>query len=615
MRSEITLGATYLGDGRCKWLVWAPLARTIDVHILSPQERVVSMTSQGLGYHQAIVEGVQPGSRYVYRLDGDMVRPDPVSRFQPDGVHGPSQVVDPAFPWSDGCWSGLRLQDYVLYELHVGTFTPEGAFDAIISHLDELKDLGVTAVELMPVAQFPGRRNWGYDGVYLFAVQNSYGGPGALKRLVDACHQRGLAVVLDVVYNHVGPEGNYLGDFGYYFTDRYRTPWGKSINFDGPHSDEVRRFFLENALYWITEFHIDSLRLDALHAILDFSAFPFLEELATQVHEVAERLGRRVYLIAETDQNDAKLIRPRELGGYGLDAQWNDDFHHALHTLLTGEQAGYYKGFGKLQDLVKAVRDGYVYSGQFSPYRMRRHGNSSRLLDARQFVVCSQNHDQVGNRLLGERLSRLVSFEGLKLAAGVVVLSPYIPLLFMGEEYGETAPFQYFMDHSDTALIDAVRRGRQKEFTAFKWQGEIPDPQCEETFAQAKLNHNLREAGGHRELAGFYRELFRLRKALPALALLSKDHVEVFGFEGEQCLLVRRWIDDSEVVIIFHFGDTLSSVTLPVPEGRWQKVLDSAEERWHGSGTSLPEQLDSKGEATLALSPQALVLFMRDQGA
>lgn len=613
MRNEITLGATYLGDGRCKWLVWAPLAHTIDVHMLSPKERVVSMIPQGRGYHQAIVEGVQPGSRYVYRLDGDMVRPDPVSRFQPDGVHGPSQVVDPAFLWSDGCWSGLRLQDYVLYELHVGTFTPEGTFDAIISHLDELKDLGVTAVELMPVAQFPGRRNWGYDGVYPFAVQNSYGGPGALKRLVDACHLRGLAVVLDVVYNHVGPEGNYLGDFGYYFTDRYRTPWGKSINFDGPHSDEVRRFFLENALYWITEFHIDALRLDALHAILDFSAFPFLEELATRVHEVAERLGRKVYLFAETDQNDAKLIRPPELGGYGLDAQWNDDFHHALHTLLTGEQAGYYKGFGKLQDLVKAVRDGYVYSGQFSPYRMRRHGNSSRLLDARQFVVCSQNHDQVGNRLLGERLSRLVSFEGLKVAAGVVILSPFIPLLFMGEEYGETAPFQYFIDHSDTALIEAVRRGRQKEFTAFKWQGEIPDPQSEKTFAQAKLDHNLREAKGHRELAVFYRELFRLRKALPALALLSKDHVEVFGFEGERCLLVRRWTDENEVVIIFHFGDTPSSVTLPVPEGRWQKVLDSAEERWHGSGTALAEQLDSKGEATIALSPRAFVLFMRGQ--
>lgn len=303
----------------------------------------------------------------------------------------------------------------------------------------------------------------------------------------------------------------------------------------------------------------------------------------------------------------------RSWGGYGLDAQWNDDFHHALHTLLTGEQAGYYKGFGKLQDLVKAVRDGYVYSGQFSPYRMRRHGNSSRLLDARQFVVCSQNHDQVGNRLLGERLSRLVSFEGLKVAAGVVILSPFIPLLFMGEEYGETAPFQYFIDHSDTALIEAVRRGRQKEFTAFKWQGEIPDPQSEETFAQAKLDHNLREAKGHRELAVFYRELFRLRKALPALALLSKDHVEVFGFEGERCLLVRRWTDENEVVIIFHFGDTPSSVTLPVPEGRWQKVLDSAEERWHGSGTALPEQLDSKGEATIALSPRAFVLFMRGQ--
>jgi maltooligosyltrehalose trehalohydrolase len=334
----------------------------------------------------------------------------------------------------------------------VGAYTKKGTFESIIPHLDELKKLGITAIELMPVAQFPGTRNWGYDGVYPYAVQNSYGGPEGFKRLVNACHGRGLALVLDVVYNHLGPEGNYLWDFGPYFTDRYKALWGFSINFDGPHSDDVRHYFIQNALYWVTEFHVDALRVDAVHAILDFSAEPFLEELASAVHDEAKRLNRRVYLIAESALNDTRVIRSREFGGYGLDAQWNDDFHHALHTVLTGERMGYYRDFGRLQDLAKALLEGFVYSGEYSPYRRRRHGNSSRDIPAHRFVVFSQNHDQVGNRMRGERLSELVCFERTKLAAGVMTLSPFIPLLFMGEEYGETAPFQYFVSHSDPDL-------------------------------------------------------------------------------------------------------------------------------------------------------------------
>ena len=613
MSMEISLGSTYLGDGRCRLRVWAPLAQKVEAHVLAPLERLVPLTRDKRGYHEAIVEGVKPGSLYVYRLDGKTKRPDPASRFQPEGVHGPSQIVDPSFPWDDHCWFGLPLRDYIIYELHVGAFTHEGTFNAIIPHLDELKDLGITAVELMPVAQFPGARNWGYDGVYPFAVQNSYGGPDGLKRLVNACHQNGLAVVLDVVYNHLGPEGNYLGDFGPYFTERYRTPWGTAINFDGPHSGEVRRFFIENALSWITEFHIDSLRLDALHAILDFSAYPFLQELAEEVYEQAERIGRRIYLIAESDLNDTKLIRPQALGGYGLDAQWNDDFHHALHTLLTPERIGYYQDFGKVQHLVKAFTEGYVYSGQYSPHRRRRHGNSSRLLPARSFVVCAQNHDQVGNRMLGERLSHLVSFEDLKLAAGVVILSPFIPLLFMGEEYGETAPFQYFISHSDPALVEAVREGRREEFVAFRWQGDPPDPQDEATFLRTKLDHTLRREGDHRFLREFYKELFRLRKTFPALAHLSKEHTEAFGLEGKRLLFVRRWKDEKQVFTIFHFGDAPATVTLPVPEGSWWKQLDSATERWHGSGTSFPEQLSSEGDVTLAVGAKALAVFMRSE--
>jgi maltooligosyltrehalose trehalohydrolase len=607
---ELSLGATYLGQGRCRFKVWAPLARKVEVHIVAPVERLLPLKEGGHGYHSATVGGVEPGSCYLYRLDDLEERPDPASQSQPDGVHGPSQVADPYFVWEDSSWSGLSLQDYIIYELHVGTFTPEGTFDALIPRLNELKELGITAVELMPVAQFPGSRNWGYDGVFPFAVQDSYGGPQGLKRLVSACHQRGLAVVLDVVYNHLGPEGNCLGDFGPYFTDRYRTPWGTALNFDGPDSDEVRRFFIENALYWVTEFHIDALRLDALHAILDISPRPFLEELADAVHYQAERLNRCIYLIGESDLNDPRLVRPPELGGYGLDALWNDDFHHCLHTLLTGEQTGYYQDFGRLNQLGKAFGEGFVYSGDYSSYCRRRRGASSRDIPAQRLVVFAQNHDQVGNRMLGERLSQLVSFEELKLAAGVVLLSPFIPLLFMGDEYGETAPFQYFVSHSDTALIEAVRRGRRDEFAAFQWQGELPDPQDESAFLQTKLNHNLRQEGHHRVFLEFYKQLIRLRKETPSLANPNKDSLEVLEYEQARVLLLRRWSDREEIVMAFHFGSIPTSVVLPMPVGHWQKLLDSAEERWGSPGSQVPPALASEGEVELRLSPYALALFI-----
>lgn len=612
---ELSLGAIYLGDGRCRFCVWAPSVQKVEARIVAPPERIVPLVKRDQGYHQAVIEGVEPTSLYVYRLDGAKQRPDPASRFQPQGVHGPSQVVNPHFDWKDGDWFGLRLEDYIIYELHVGTFTAEGTFDAIIPHLDELKDLGITAIELMPAAQFPGNRNWGYDGVFPFAVQNSYGGPEGLRRLINACHQKGLAVVLDVVYNHLGPEGNYLGEFGPYFTERYRTPWGTAINFDGPHSDEVKRFFIENALYWITEFHIDALRLDALHAIMDLSAEPFLEQLATAVHEQAERIGRRVYLIAESDLNDTKLVRSQELGGYGLDGQWNDDFHHAVHTLLTGESGGYYQDFGKITHLAKAFTEGYIYSGQYSAYRRRQHGNSSKMLAARQFVVCSQNHDQVGNRMFGERLTQLVSFDALKLAAGVVLLSPFIPLLFMGEEYGEPAPFPYFVSHSDPALIEAVRRGRREEFAAFAWKGEPLDPQDEATFLQAKLNHTLRHEGQHKILLEFYTELIRLRKNLRPLAVLSKDQMEVAAFEKEKVLFIRRWSCEHEVLVVFHFGDSECAITLPARAGRWRKRLDSADERWQGKGSGVPEVMSSQEDLTLRLPATAFALFVHDEEA
>ncbi|HEU4580630.1 MAG TPA: malto-oligosyltrehalose trehalohydrolase [Polyangiaceae bacterium] len=430
------LGASPLRDGRCTFEVWAPQARRVEVKLVD-SGRIEVLQPDGRGYFAATLAKVPVGAAYLYRLDGERERPDPASRQQASGVHGPSQVCDlSAHQWQDSAWRGVPLRDYVIYELHVGTFSRAGTFDGVIPELQRLRALGITALEIMPVAQFPGARNWGYDGVYPFAVQDSYGGAPGLQRLVDACHQAGLAVILDVVYNHLGPEGNYLRDFGPYFTDRYSTPWGAALNFDGADNEGVRRYFIENALHWVEDFHIDALRLDAVHAIIDCSARPFLEELADTVRERGERLGRRPYLIAESDLNDPRLVRPSALGGHGLDAVWSDDFHHAAHSLLTGETSGYYADFGHIEDLARAFQSGMSRPGEYSGYRRRRHGRSGAILAPEQGVVCVQNHDQIGNRLLGERSGTLLNFDQQKLAAAVLCLSPYLPLLFMGEEYG-----------------------------------------------------------------------------------------------------------------------------------------------------------------------------------
>lgn len=612
--TDFPLGATYLGEGRTRFHVWAPHSEKVEVVLESPHERLVPLQRRSPeGYHSGVAENVRPGDTYFYALTGGQKRPDPASRFQPQGVHGPSQVVDAAFAWEDQTWRGLPLNDYILYEIHTGTFTSEGTFEAAIAVLDELKTLGITAVELMPVAQFPGSRNWGYDGAYPYAVQNSYGGPLGLKSFVNACHLRGMAVVLDVVYNHLGPEGNYLREFAPYFTDRYKTPWGSAVNFDGPASDEVRRYFIENALTWVTEFHFDALRLDAVHAIVDSSARPFLEELGVAVHARAQELERKIYVIPESDRNDSRLVRPREKGGLGLDAQWSDDLHHSLHTLLTGEKFGYYEDFGKLGQLAKAFREGYVYSGQYSAYRKHRHGNSSAELEAQQFVVFAQNHDQVGNRMKGDRLSRLVSFPSLKLVAAAVLLSPFLPLLFMGEEYGEEAPFQFFISHGDPALVEATRNGRQEEFAAFRWEGKIPDPQDEATFLHSKLNRSVSAQGEHRALMEFYRELIRLRRALPALARLSKLDLEVTERENEKVLLICRGSGDDRAIIILHFAEQANEVTLLFPAGEWRKELDSEDKRWAGGGSEVPEDVNSDGEVRLALAPRSAFLFTRAQ--
>ncbi len=605
---EFLHGAIHAG-GATRFRLWAPRAHAVELRLLHPRALTAAMRRRPGGYWEALLDNAPPGARYLYRIDGGPELPDPASRSQPEGVHAPSEIVDQSFPWRDRAWWGLPIEQCVFYELHVGTFTPEGTFDAATAHLDSLRGLGVTYIELMPVAQFPGSRNWGYDGVYPFAVQNSYGGPAGLKRLVNECHQRGLGVFLDVVYNHLGPEGNYLASFGPYFTADYRTPWGAAINFDGPDSGEVRRFFIENALYWIREFHLDGLRLDAVHGIFDRSAYPFLEELGDAVREEAARLNRRVYLVPESDLNDPRLIRSKELGGFGLDAQWADGFHHALRVLLTGDDQGYYQDFGELSQLAKAFEEGYVFTGEYSRFRRRRHGAPARDIPAHRFVVFSQNHDQVGNRMLGERLGRLVGFEDLKLAAAAVILSPHLPLLFMGEEYGETAPFLYFVSHSDPGLVEAVRRGRKEEFAAFAWHGEAPDPQAEETFLRSKLDHALRGEEQHRALLAYYQELLRLRRETPALARLSKEHMVVNACGRSKVLCVRRWCGQAEALLVLSFSRDAVRYSLPAAPGRWLKLLDSSDTLWCGPGGRVPASVQSQGELELPLNPRTAALF------
>ncbi len=606
-------GATYRGAGLCEFLVWAPFANDLEICLLSRKERIITPERLDNGYFHAAADDVEAGTPYWCVINGTR-RPDPASRHQPQGVHGPSRIVSQDFQWEDSGWHGLEMSQYIFYELHVGTFSKAGTFDGAIPYLPELRDLGVTAIELMPIAQFPGERNWGYDGVYPYAVQHSYGGPAALKRLVNACHTMGIAVTLDVVYNHLGPEGNYLGNFGPYFTNRYKTPWGAALNFDGPDSDAVRTFFIENALYWITDFHIDSLRVDAVHAISDQSARPFLAELNAAVEDRARHLKRHVPVIAESNLNDARVVTNTRPWDLGFTAQWNDDFHHALHTMLTGETQGYYQDFGTLDHLAKAYSEGFVYCGQYSAFRRRKHGNSSHAVPASRLVVCSQNHDQIGNRMLGERLNHLVGFDGAKLAAAAVLLSPYVPLLFMGQEYGEKAPFLYHTDHSDPALIEAVRHGRKEEFAAFSWQGEAPDPQADETFLQSKLNPEARDQRNN-ALFALHRELIRLRKSLPALAAPSKESTEVIAMEEEMTLFVRRWNEANQACVIFHFAPVPGAVRVPLPRGKWKKVFDTDADEWMGSGRLDVKNIVSAGQVELTLAPKSAVMFEMISGS
>jgi len=619
---KLPIGATYTGRGT-HFRVWAANARQMAVQLYMGEqaEQVVAthaLQPEGEGYFAGEIPGVAPGTRYMYRIDGGDARPDPASRFQPLGVHRPSEVVDPtAFHWNDAGWQGRPLEELVIYELHVGTFTPEGTFDSAINRLDELCDLGVTAIELMPVAAFPGMRNWGYDGVDLFAPARAYGGPEALRRLVDAAHTKGLAVIMDVVYNHFGPDGNYLRQFSTsYFTDHHKTPWGDALNFDTEDSAQVRAFFIANACYWAHEYHIDGLRLDATHAIQDDSTPHILTELAVRTRESLPD-ERHFVLIAENERNDPRLISPPEAGGHGLDAVWADDFHHQVRVALTLESEGYYMDYtGAADDLVLTLRQGWFYTGQMSQFLGEARGASPGDLPPPRFVLCIQNHDQVGNRAMGDRLHHAINLAAYRAAAALLLLNPYTPLLWMGQEWAASTPFLYFTDHNPE-LGKLVTEGRRREFAGFSaFSGqEVPDPQAEETFLRSKLRWEERNAQPHAGVLALYRELLALRRTRPALRSYARETFAITALSPHAVAVSRLGSGaDDALLIIINLRETLDldlaaqAATIPPQGYDWSLLLDSEDTRYGGSGSTNLLRAPS-GQARLLLDgPRAVVL-------
>lgn len=554
----------WLKNGVCEFNLWAPLKKSAELVIVRGDSRAsYPMKKQG-HYFTVSIDGIAPGERYMYSAEGGEPRPDPASHSQPDGVHDASCVVKhSSFKWSDAGRRGINMKDMIIYEMHAGTFTQEGTFESAVSGLKRLKKLGINTIEIMPVAQFPGKRNWGYDGAYLFAPQNSYGGPEGLKKFINTCHNEGFAVLLDVVYNHLGPEGNYSGVFGPYYTDRYRTPWGSAMNFDGPYSDGVRDFVISNALYWLEHYHIDGLRLDAVHAIFDFSAKHILAEIKEKTSALSKKTGRKYVIIAESDLNDPGLVRDVKTGGYGLDAQWADDLHHSLHAFLTGERDGYYGDFGSFENIFKSFFTPFIADGGYSEYRKRKHGAPSRGLSAEKFVVFSQNHDQTGNRFGGDRLISVAGEDAAKLAAAFVILSPYVPMLFMGEEYGELSPFLYFVNHGDLSLVEAVREGRRREFEGFMGGKAPPDPASDKTFRQCVLRPE--EYGA--QMAEYYAKLIDIRKKHAGCAAEYRPRIKGKVIEVE----ISK--NNKKILCIYNFGKAAVKIRMAagsrivVPEG------------------------------------------------
>jgi maltooligosyltrehalose trehalohydrolase len=630
--------------GGARFRVWAPGARQAEV-LIYQDGRVAethALAREESGYFAGHVAGLRPGARYMYRLDGGAPRPDPAGRSQPAGVHGPSELVDPAgFEWSDAGWRGVPLADMVIYELHVGTATPDGTFDALIERLDDIRGLGATAIELMPVADFPGARNWGYDGVSLFAPARAYGGPPGLRRLVDAAHARGLAVILDVVYNHLGPDGNYLREFSpAYFTSRHKTPWGDALNFDGPDSGPVREFIIGNALHWAHEYHVDGLRLDATHAILDDSPTHVLAELAERVRESLPP-DRAFVIIAENENNDPGVVgswetrRPGDKetnqaydsiarspslpaslshSSWGLDAVWADDFHHQVRVALTGEQDGYYADYaGTAADLAATLNQGWFYTGQAAASG-RARGAPADAIGPEHFVYCIQNHDQVGNRALGDRLGHAIDLAAYRAASALLLLSPYTPLIWMGQEWAASAPFLYFTDH-EPELGRLVTEGRRSEFAGFSAFGgaEVPDPQANETFERSKLRWDERGQPPHEQVLRLYRVLLDMRARLPALRRRDRASFTAFPL-GERALGLRREGQSpaDELLLVASLGGALrlrlgGRPELEPPAGyAWAPLLDTERPEYGGAGEA---RLASGSPPEISLSGAGAVLF------
>ncbi|UKT65686.1 malto-oligosyltrehalose trehalohydrolase [Pedobacter mucosus] len=610
---EKKIGLNFSETGLAIIWFWAPYAQSVSIIIKKTNQRI-AMASQPNGYWFVETNQIKKADQYSFELTSvnseneiDLfIMADPASISQPNGVHASSEAVDlKEFKWTDDGWQAIKLKDLIIYELHVGTFSSLGTFKSVEEKLDYLISLGINSIEIMPVAQFPGERNWGYDGVFPFAVQNSYGGPIALQHLVNTCHDKGLSVILDVVYNHMGPEGNYFNDFGPYFTDKYKTPWGKAINFDDADSDAVRHYFIENVLMWFRDFHIDALRMDAVHAIFDLGAVHILAEIKEYVNQLSKLTGKEYQLIAELDLNDNKFINPVEKGGYNLNAQWVDEFHHALRVASGQEKTGYYADFNGVEHLCKSYQDAYVYDGQYSPHRKKTFGKKAEGNKGEQFVVFSQNHDQIGNRMLGERTSKLLSFAMLKVLAGAVFVSPFIPLIFMGEEYGEDNPFQFFTSHSDPDLIEAVKKGRKAEFAAFHSIDQPPDPQDEATYLNSKLNWSLIKSGHHLVLLNYYKALIAIRKTNSALSNLVRENVSAKAFTDQNCLILHRWFENQQIICLLNFSHHDQTLQTDATT-EWINIFNSSSTEWNGVNTKIPS-IDLEGK--INISPESILIF------
>lgn len=602
---ERKIGAFCSKEG-CRFTLWAPLVKEVHL-LLKDRTDPLKMYKEDDSYWYAEPDHITPGSLYKFELDGE-VFPDPASRSQPMGVHSWSEVTTSDFAWNDDLWQVPELRKLIIYEIHTGTFSSSGTFAGIAEKLDHLLELGVNCIEIMPVAQFPGSRNWGYDGAYPFAVQESYGGRKGLKELVNTCHAKGIAVILDVVYNHMGPEGNYFSYFGPYFTSNYKTPWGQALNFDDKYSDAVRNYFLENALMWLEEFHMDGLRLDAVHEIIDTGANHFLKQLSLKVDALEKKTGRSYFLIAESDRNDRRMIDNYNHGGYGLDAQWVDDFHHSLHSLLTGEKDGYYSDYGSLWHFKNAFKKAFVYDGIYSEHRKKTVGSKTDGLDPSRFVVSIQNHDQVGNRMLGDRLTSLVSFEALKLAAGILMVSPYVPMLFMGEEYAEDRPFLYFVSHGEPDLIKAVQEGRKREFDYFlKQDGDFPDPQAEETFMDSRLNWDFKGDEEKALMFEYYKHLIRLRKK-DIFKSLENRNFNIDTDENNKYFSLLSEDAAETLFVAFNFNSIPQTIKFSDTENDrfWDYIFSSADQKWNGP-EQFPQNL-SPG-SSIELPPTSILVY------